>query len=455
MAGRVKVRWTIAAILGALVVFGGFFIYPKGKPSSLSANPECPHDWGKMITYSPKPGSTAIRQEDLDLARSTGRPVVGVEITEAIVDNPDLPPEGFAVPGETTNVPEFHDCQKLRLVDANGNATFGDLAAIFAKEALDSVTVDSLTNGVVLGFVYLPFGGSYPTLHIQGKFSCLVVKQTDAALEAWMVNVVKEDDCDRPASALATSDINKLAVRVPALDASFVPDHVPAVARWDWDDATSKHFIGIRCANAWCEIGAEGFGPSLSYVYASLPTAAAQRNLAVKGWYDEQFLAEYPAGVEQASANRGSVVPTAALEAFKQGAVAVGSWGEVATIHTRASAGSYKGSFHFVDAAADPPDGEHVTLSLCRGSWLSCKPSTFRRFWPTSCDLDRTETRWYARVTRANGSSKFYCTLFREHKHDGGKAFDIPAVTRWRWRRNDETIWVSCPQGCCEVNADT
>jgi hypothetical protein len=29
--------------------------------------------------------------------------------------------------------------------------------------------------------------------------------------------------------------------------------------------------------------------------------------------------------------------------------------------------------------------------------------------------------------------------------------YRIPAVVRWRWKPNDETMWVACPAGCCEV----
>ena len=42
---------------------------------------------------------------------------------------------------------------------------------------------------------------------------------------------------------------------------------------------------------------------------------------------------------------------------------------------------------------------------------------------------------------------KYFCVAKREHP-----AMVIPGIVRWRWKVKDETIWVSCQRGCCEVD---
>jgi hypothetical protein len=36
----------------------------------------------------------------------------------------------------------------------------------------------------------------------------------------------------------------------------------------------------------------------------------------------------------------------------------------------------------------------------------------------------------------------------QRHPHPG---FPIPGTLRWRWLADDETIWVRCDDGCCQV----
>src|SRR5688572_19672481 len=108
-------RWLKTAIAAALAgaVLYLFWVFPKGKPSSLADNPECPHNWEEMISYTLKNGSK-MSASDSSMVHQGGELADGLEITASVIPNPDVPPGGFGVPGATTNVPEFHDCQKLR-----------------------------------------------------------------------------------------------------------------------------------------------------------------------------------------------------------------------------------------------------------------------------------------------------------------------------------------------------
>lgn len=64
----------------------------------------------------------------------------------------------------------------------------------------------------------------------------------------------------------------------------------------------------------------------------------------------------------------------------------------------------------------------------------------------------------WAKVTSptplASGANTTYlCVRYRPTSTMPGIAgnYRIPAVVRWRWKPNDETMWVACPAGCCEV----
>src|ERR1044071_4084538 len=74
--------------------------------------PECPHDWTTL---------------HVALTDSTKDPLpVGIASTYTFAT-------GFVAPGVTTNVPEFHDCQRIILEDG---VTYGPLMAVFASRGL-------------------------------------------------------------------------------------------------------------------------------------------------------------------------------------------------------------------------------------------------------------------------------------------------------------------------------
>jgi hypothetical protein len=66
-----------------------------------------------------------------------------------------------------------------------------------------------------------------------------------------------------------------------------------------------------------------------------------------------------------------------------------------------------------------------------------------------SCDPSDGGT-WWMRLTRggAGPTVGYRCVTARAHP----SAPKLPGTARWRWKVDDETTWVRCPQGCCSVN---
>jgi hypothetical protein len=405
---RASLTFALVAVgVGALLYYG-VFIRPTGKPTHTGSMPECPHNW-------PRPDS------------------VLTDVVGGIVD-----------------IPEFHDCQRLIVRDRQSTSErYDSLAAVFAKEGLGSVTNDSLVGGVTLGLVFFPLTGTYLPLGLDSQYSCIVVKGPLDALQGWLVPTTSGTTCRlAPTSALALDPAKALQVRrLPAERRQ----EVPAVARWDWDAQASVHFIGIRCGDAWCEIGRTPLGTSPDHLAAAGMPPSAVPMLAVKGWYDEQRLAEFPEGKPIPDLNVGTVVPSPDLAKFASGTPARGTWARVANVYMHPGVGTYRETFNFTADSRRPPTAVASQVELCVGNWWACRPGIRGRFfWPGACAADASGQRWYSRVTAPDGTKRFFCVVYREHP----KGFDVPAVVRWRWRNDDESIWVRCPAGCCEVNGD-
>ncbi|MCL4213469.1 MAG: hypothetical protein KJZ74_06100 [Gemmatimonadales bacterium] len=427
-------------------------ITPAAKPALSEANPECPHDW-TVVIQGLRPQQQVLPSpagDTLVVPGTTSTSAAG-EISAGATGSTTSPGEMLAVPGATTNIPEFHDCQRLLVKDPNGGESYGPLAALFTRDSAPAHGDSALAAGSVVALVFLPQGGSYPPLYLNGYFHCLVIRRAPVGWNAWMVGVNKEDDCIKPIPAALLRTANQLAVREVMPPKNVEPGDIPRVTRWDWDPGSKTQFIGIRCANAWCEVTPNAqTGSSPRYAPPPGMDHAEARSYIVKGWYDEQRLAEFPTGAAVPGVNLGTVVPTKELESIHGSPPAIGEWVPVARTFMLPGPGPYEKSFNFTGSATPPPEGEYAEVSLCRGSWTSCRPDGWFRFFTMSaCSVSDDGVRWYASVRPRDGGARYFCVLYRKHP----TAHAIPAVTRWRWRPDDETIWVSCPGGCCEVNA--
>lgn len=385
--------------------------HPSPMPGPHPGRPECPHDW-------------------------------------------DFKKGQMALVGPTINVPEFHDCQRF-IVYSDTGAVYDSLYAIFAARGLDTLDttlslLDTAGSGkVALAAAEVYAEGVYPPLGIRAMFSCLYLFRVDGVWNARMVPQGRaERDCSLPVDATTLAGPTLLVRRYPS--PKFADSDFPAVARWDWDSLHHWQTIGLKCGRAWCEVGPTGFEttrPPVLFVGAG--TQKLRRTRMIKGWYDQQFLADTGAdGTVKPSRIWGTIWPDSGLDdadtvrAFRRG-----SWVRVAQVALEdrsgvvGTANPYKTRMNLDLTNATGPFN---TISLCRGTRAQCHPDL-----TTLCDGDG---QWWGRVddaTNDGSPARYLCTVRRAHD---ALAYHVPGSARWRWLATDETTWKRCDAGCCELH---
>jgi hypothetical protein len=363
----------------------------------------------------------------------------------------------LTVPGPITSVPEFHDCQRFIVGDG---AAYDSLYAIFASSSLESITgadstatntVNPLANGAHLAAAeILSLGGTYEPLGIRPGFNCLYVYADTSAIAEDGEPIMRakmhpvgsqEQECGNAANAAALSG-KELSVRKDA-PPEFRFEDYPAVARWDWDATNRKQYIGIKCGAAWCEVGDSGFVPSPVH---DLPDASLRQRRVhrIKGWYDEQLLAERVTGKTMPTATFGRIVPHDSLFEYT-----------VDDFHSEyrivgfaimpADPGNYPAKMNF--------EAGMNLIMLCMGSPQSCTvPDTVVEEAADAIPVGQPEeTLFWAKVISSTGKERFRFVSRRAHLNlFATTGIRIPGTARWRWILADETNWFRCDEGCCE-----
>lgn len=385
------------------------------------------------------------------------------------------------LPGPTTRIPEFHDCQRFIVHDKSPWGSwreYGPLEAIWVRGGLDTVSFPLPTGGsipgradssrtdpdnpavtlfwvndtlgmtegpateavgVAVALVWSSEGG-FADLGIEAGYNCLYLYSTSPGTwEAKMVPVKDQADCFAnvvPSTVTGTV----LAVRERKFPGRGSDDFPPVVR---WQQGPRSYNVGVRCLAAWCEIGPdEGL------------TAAAYglgRTREIKGWYDEQHLAVHTAGGKQwPTSILGTAFPDEGLDALTRNGFTPNTWLPVAHTVLRHDPGfdapqadefqTYEQKFNF-DAGSVPELMN--TISFCFGTQAGCFPDS--QVNPPTCNK-AGEGLYWARITSATGRTVHRCVTYTNH------GMTLPGVVRWRWLANDEKNWVSCPSGCCQVN---
>lgn len=356
------------------------------------------------------------------------------------------------VAGPITNVPEFHDCQRF----IRGN-TYLDLYAIFASYRLAGLRarLDSLTDTTVYPqyqghLVAVPaaeiynYGARYAPLGIEPYFNCLYLFRHLGRWRAKMVPVGKrERDCRDPRvdpDAAPGKELPVQELKPPA----FLESDYPPVARWDWDPDSLEQYIGIKCGDAWCEVGDSGFVSSQAHPSSppvdnvsggTLSPAELSRVFGIKGWYDAQQLA---VGTGDAPGPAwGVIIPHPALgRADHNLSSYFRPWVHVATA---VLTDNYPSKLNFKRGANK--------IYLCNGTATECGVRAPAPTCPAAAD-----GQWWAKIRPKWlwfwQKPTYRCVIYRAHP---GLGIPIPGTTRWRWWVHDETTWVRCSQGCCEL----
>lgn len=394
------------------------------------------------------------------------------------------------VAGPLTHIPEFHDCQRFihrrsgiiaRILGKKWG--YGSLYAIFVSDTVESLWPsksrlpdgridptrgprDTLvgsggtptpqpqpqqptgeTSGAyarVWGEV-VSWSGDYDPLGIGKGFNCLVLWVEDTLnLQAFMVKRGMENpECAGFTTIPTGALVTKLEVRRTQIPGYKITDY-PPVARWDWDSVNAEHYIDIMCGPALCEIGDPGFRSSLAH---STGTPSYQhRVVEIRGWYDEQRLADNGPTMIVGTAIPHSDLDQATIADF------LGKWDTTARVALPIANEMYSSTFNFSQASLGTPaqTAGLNTVEMCAETGGECNvPSPV-----PSCPFPAQDTVWWARITPPTPPSgvaptpMYKCVLRRGHpklnKH-------IPGAVRWRWLANDETTWMRCDQGCCQV----
>jgi hypothetical protein len=328
------------------------------------------------------------------------------------------------------------------------------------------------TSSIIAAATIYSYGPGYDPLGIGVNFNCLYVYfDATRTLRAKMVHVDKLDEYIN--ACMTAVNPNDPALGKPLSLARSVADlgpgqnqsgKYPAAARWDWDPATGKQFIGIKCGDAWCQIGeptAGVFNPPGAHVLPSTSTADERQVVHIKGWHDEQILAApaAPGATEKLrpSGLRGTVIP--APDLGTQTKVSLTSptappprWTLVAYVALRDLSGDtealayYRKKFGFEPVDVGPLASLNQ-MHYCFGSQASCGiPET------VSCGgwfkgLLNINRMW-VKIVAPNGNVRHLCVTRRGHPTFPGL---IPPTARWRWVIGDDTVWTYCVQGCCQT----
>ena len=332
-------------------------------------------------------------------------------------DELPLPPDAAeAVTGSTRPDNEVHDCQRL-VIPAAAGPTFGPLVGAYPLRSAMSIGDDAAfpAQGRAIATIFIwgtspPYENVQHYLHLRivRGWNCLFVRPTANAAE-WDATIVALDrSCE--GAPPPTGGWNLRAFRQPGDTAT-----IPPTARWGI--ASSRHHLGIRCGPAWCTIGPPGTRP--------VPPGDTARNLH-PGWYDVQTLAVERGTGPMAPGPQAYIYPTdtllalrgvtddATLDAIYRSGL------DVATIEVhgpRSARGAYQEKFNLSDE-------QNVGRSTV---WIRIGADTLAIF--------------------RNGQDQDTARLIYLPSTKHGAA----GAVRWRWRENDETAWISCKAGCCDV----
>jgi hypothetical protein len=380
--------------------------------------------------------------QEPEFVMDTGRVEVGgvairIECPNISPEDRDPEARGSAAVHDTTvaaplagaiqYIPEYHDCQ--RLVSRSTPRRFGPLVAIFANEILGAISPEDYQAGVAVAQIFNFSRVPYGPLNIQPGYNCLYLRLDGAGAWHARLKSLLDDSMCGTLSEGEWGAAGPLTVRrvTPSSDST----HYPPVARWDRDPVNHIHYIGIKCLTGWCEIGVGNFVSSADHLH---PDHTGR----IKGWYDEQRLAEPPqqtGGPPLVPTVRARIVPVPRLDTLEARhysctfpCTTEGGWVLVATTYMDSTSDFYRSKLNFVPGA----NGNRIYL---------------RRV------VNAGEERWQSRVISADDSIAYFRTLRVDHTplHASANTPMVPPTARWHWREGDETTWNRCDLGCCET----
>jgi hypothetical protein len=329
-------------------------------------------------------------------------------------------------------IPEYHDEQPLR----DGPTKFGPLAYFYALPQIatytDSSQIDGQSpRGALVGVVVIeaPASGAalpdtYENLHLQVGVNCVWLAHnpnaTDGRWKGYVGPATADTLCDRD-TPLTNPSWLKVQRRVEPRYTG-AKDYAPVARFSEAESPGGQALLGVKCLDAWCEIGPQGFVPHPSVMpnelerYPGTSIAEDRKESKIKGWFDEQRLAVMKNGEYEPNV-RARITPLPGLEKLTPGDFA--TWKPVAAI------------FLFGNPS---PETKYYAWGLRDGD--------------NTLEIRLTGGTWEAQLAaKGERPAKLWKLVQRYPHYDEA----VPATARFRWAQNDDGFWIPCAQGCCEV----
>lgn len=298
---------------------------------------------------------------------------------------------------------EVHDCQKLISGDTLGSlvALLVDTLRVRTGEAANGVFAD------IMSYDAKP----YPQLGITPNLNCLWILEGDEENGSDWKAAVRKPQGSSCMYEKFDSTPNTVALQVRRMKIPGGGEY-PSTGRWMWDSIAHQQFIGIRCGDAWCEIGAQDFHTD------TVLSGSAE----IPGWYDEQFLTYVPTGGTLTLSHIfGRIEPMPGL-------------GNRGQIHSSGGATVARLKFYGVDQPAMNAFGRKFDFD-------STKMKTNLKFrirvkapGDTVFEFEGDKGLWPGKI-RYNALTQ----------HAGKR------IVRWAWSDKDEMAWFPCEVGCCRT----
>jgi hypothetical protein len=384
-----------------------------------------------------QPARAIVQQHAIPDAKSFSSLAAGcfhsplAKLDSSAVQLPDI--------GPASAIPEFHDCQKL--IDETGSQ-YTSLIGVYATQWARP----EHSQPAILLAVLVNYDTAYRPLSIPRGVSCLYAQNFEGGA-AW-IKAVPNDGVACGHRTLTANELGttNLTVRWSRENDSRAADY-PRVARWDWAANKDRHeqYIGVECGAAWCEIGRTGFVPS-TLPTTVIPTATSagvplsssnSRVFRIKAWYDVQRLAVWnSAHTDLVPGDAvGYLFPAPDLDARQNGdprrpfdslgdsVVAIGTVGSPSSI--------YKTKYLL------QPDVRTTIAFKTAGVTPIERPNHDGWLWASA-----------GKLKGSGGASKATNIVRRAHPQGGPH---VRGTVRWRWNNSDESAWVACVMGCCEL----
>lgn len=341
---------------------------------------------------------------------------------------------------------EAHDCQRLLVAGNGGRLAYGPLVGLFPNARAMDLTrpwSDPMLAATVFSWGDSAFRPvDYEPLGIHDAWNCLWLRWSSRDGH-WQAALTHADRPCESTNAPAAPDAWDLTVVESRLLQGNQKDPVnealyPKTARWRWDAGRQLQYIGVRCAAAWCSVGAPDKAPPEPASYPLHGSTYSAVVASIPGWRDEQILA-----VASGSAPRpvepgpyGIVSPARAL------------WGVRKRLGDPLPApgsGLFEnGGRRSIEIHIEPRTGYPSVSRYGDKFGLEMRPDGSGE---ASVTIVQRAPSYSARFNQSPSMTPSAPAL--RVRYVPGKLHSPIGATRWRWSESDEMAWVSCELGCC------